>query len=314
MADDPDGAEQAPDPFALAPKEWGRETELRDGTPILIRQIRPEDRDRLVEGLRRLSPRSRYLRFHADVDHLTEEQVDYLTRVDHTEHEAIVALDLSQPDVPGIGVARYIRDAFERRVAEAAVTVADEYQGRGAGTLLLGALAARARRHGIEVFRNYVLASNQPMLEVFDGLGAQREQENERLWRVDLTLPERASDLPDSPAGRAFMAAAKEGFRLSSLFPPVWSRFTLRASGQDTAESIEDEFGVLRGELDAWLADREQRAPHWPVDRSDDAADHPADGPEGASNGRSGPPEDPAAETGDGEPDDADPASGPGAP
>jgi|GEM_PF-955825 len=264
MAHDPEAGDQQPDPFTLGTGEWGRETELRDGTPVLLRQIRPADRDRLVEGLERLSPRSRYLRFHADVDHLTEQQIDYLTHVDHAEHEAIVGLDLTRPHVPGIGVARYIRDAFERRVAEAAVTVADEYQGKGAGTLLLGALAVRARRQGIEVFRNYVLASNQPMLDVFDGLGAEREQETDRLWRVDLTLPERPSDLPDSPAGRAFMAAAKEGYRLSSLFPPVWSRFTFRSLGQDAVGSIAEEFGTLSGELDAWLADRERRYPQWP--------------------------------------------------
>jgi GNAT superfamily N-acetyltransferase len=228
-----------------------------------------------VEGLRRLSPRSRYLRFHADVEHLTDRQADYLTRVDHVEHEAIVALDLTRPEVPGIGVARYIRDPFERPVAEAAVTVADEYQGQGAGTLLLGALAVRARRQGIEVFRNYVLASNQPMLDVFDGLGAIREQETDRLWRVDLPLPERASDLPDSPAGRAFMAAAKEGFRLSSLLPPVWSRLTFRSVGEDVATGIADEFGALDDELDGWLADREHRYPRWPDEEaaSEDASD-----------------------------------------
>lgn len=278
--DDLNGGQPGPDPLTLAPKEWGRKAELRDGTPILLRQIRPEDRDRLVEGLRRLSPTSRYLRFHADVDHLTESQIDYLTRVDHAEHEAIVALDLTRPDVPGIGVARYIRDAFEREVAEAAVTVADEYQGKGAGTLLLGALSARARRQGIEVFRNYVLASNEPMLEVFDGLGAIRDQETDRLWRVDLPLPQRASDLPDSPAGRAFMAAAKEGFRLSSLFPPVWSRLSFRSVGQDAVEGIAEEFGALRGELDTWLADREHRYPRWPdeEDGGDDGGDTGEDG------------------------------------
>ncbi|MGM0617058.1 MAG: N-acetyltransferase family protein [Actinomycetota bacterium] len=291
MADDDPSGQQDRDPLTLAPKEWGRETELRDGTPVLLRQIRPEDRDRLVEGLARLSPSSRYLRFHADVERLTDRQIDYLTRVDHVEHEAIVALDLTRPDVPGIGVARYIRDAFERHVAEAAVTVADEYQGQGAGTLLLGALSARARRQGIEVFRNYVLASNQPMLEVFDDLGAIREQETDGLWRVDLPLPERASDLPDSPAGRAFMAAAKQGFRLSSLFPPVWSRLTSRHLGQEGAEGSTEEFALLRGELDAWLADREHRYPRWPgalrggqaaaQDEAHDAAqDEPQDEPQ----------------------------------
>ena len=266
MSETPNATEQPLDPLVLAPGEWGYETELRDGRPILLRQIRPEDRERLAEGLRRLSPGSRYLRFHADVDQLSDRQLDYLTRVDHVEHEAIVALDLQRPDVPGIGVARYIRDAFERHVAEAAVTVADEYHGLGAGTLLLGVLAARAREQGVEVFRNYVLASNDAMLEVFDALGAVRERENDRLWRVDLPIPERASDLPDSPAGRAFMAAAKQGYALSSLVPPVWSRLSFRGSGRDAADSIASELEELRGELDQWLADREQRYPRWPDD------------------------------------------------
>ncbi len=259
-------AEQPLDPMVLAPGEWGTEAELRDGRPILLRQIRPEDRDRLAEGLRRLSPTSRYLRFHADVEELSDRQLDYLTRVDHVDHEAIVALDLEQPEIPGIGVARYIRDPFERHVAEAAVTVADEYHGLGAGTLLLGVLASRARAQGIEVFRNYVLASNHAMLEVFDALGGIRERENQALWRVDLPLPQRPGDLPDSPAGRAFLAAAKQGFALSSLVPPVWSRFSFRGIGKDASESIASELAELRGELDQWLADREQRYPRWPDD------------------------------------------------
>jgi GNAT superfamily N-acetyltransferase len=266
MSETQNVAEQPLEPLALAPGEWGYEAELRDGRPILLRQIRPGDRERLAEGLRRLSPGSRYLRFHADVDQLSDRQLDYLTRVDHVEHEAIVALDPQRPDVPGIGVARYIRDAYERHVAEAAVTVADEYHGLGAGTLLLGALAARAREQGIEVFRNYVLASNEAMLEVFDALGAVRERENDRLWRVDLPIPERASDLPDSPAGRAFMAAAKQGYALSSLVPPVWSRLSFRGIGRDAADSIASELEELRGELDQWLADREHRYPRWPDD------------------------------------------------
>ena len=43
---------------------------LRDGTRALIRPIRPDDKRRLVEGFRAMSPRSRYLRFHAPVDGL----------------------------------------------------------------------------------------------------------------------------------------------------------------------------------------------------------------------------------------------------
>ncbi len=250
------------DPLRPERDEWHRRVELRDGTPVLLRQIRPEDRERLAEGLQQLSPASRYLRFHEVIDELSDEQLDYLTQVDHVDHEAIVAVDLDHPEVPGIGVARYIRDQDEPTVAEAAVTVADDYQGTGAGTLLLGALAARARANGVTVFRNYVLDGNRVMLEVFDHLGARRERETDGLWRVDLDVPDDEDGLPDSPAGRAFGAVAKERRRLASLFPPIWSRG--RSEREDAAEGEEDEgdeseLDDLREQLDQWLHDREDR-------------------------------------------------------
>ncbi len=255
------------DPFEVLPGTWSRRVELRDGTPVLLRQIRAEDRDRLAAGLQRLSSTSRYLRFHTDLEELTDRQLDYLTRIDHVDHEAIVALDLRHPEVPGVGVARYIRDPHQRHVAEAAITVADEYHGLGAGTLLLGVLSSHGRRHGIEVFRNYVLATNNAMLEVFDHLGADRELETTGLWRVDLPLPQDEDDLPDSPAGRAFLQAAKEGFRFSHLFPPVLCHLPWRArGGAADAGTIEEELTGLRDELSRWLADRESRDPAWPTD------------------------------------------------
>ena len=263
-----DGRDQPPDPLEVQRGEWYRRTELRDGTRVLIRQIRPSDRDRLTEGLRRLSPDSRYLRFHAEIDELTEEQLDYLTHVDHRDHEALVALDLEHPEVPGIGVARYIREPHEAEVAEAAITVADEYHGRGAGTLLLGALSVRARDNDVRVFRNYVLGENQAMLDVFDNLGATRQPEAPGLWCVDLELPESEDDLPESPVGRAFMTAARDGFRLSTLLPPVWGR--RRDTDDDTGPSrpgIKHEIASLDDDLAAWLADREHRRASWPGDQ-----------------------------------------------
>ena len=280
--DDPterSGEDEAVDPVHARPGEWSQRTSLRDGTPVLLRQVRPEDRDRLAEGLRQLSSTSRYLRFHADVSELSDEQLDYLTNVDHVDHEAIVAVDLDQPEVPGVGVARYIRDAYERHVAEAAVTVADEYQGQGAGTILLGALAARARQHGVEVFRNFVLASNESMLAVFDELGATREPEAGGIWRVDLPVPTRGSDLPASPAGKAFMAAAREEFRFCSLFPPVLRLVPRRDSDPGAVIDVADDADPdeLRDELDQWLADRDHRTAAWPLEPQDPQDPHESD-------------------------------------
>ncbi len=245
--------------------EWSSRAELRDGREILLRSIRPSDRERLIAGLRRLSPASRYLRFHAAVHELSDAQLDYLTQVDHHDHEAIVALDLADLDVPGVGVARYIREPFEPTVAEAAITVADEYHGLGAGTILLGALAARAREAGIEVFRNYVMDGNHAMLEVFDHLGAERELETDGLWRVDLEVPEGPEDVPDSRAGRAFLEAARSENLLASIIPPIWSRWRRRHGDHDRAgdadldDLVEAELLESQEDLERWLRSREER-------------------------------------------------------
>jgi RimJ/RimL family protein N-acetyltransferase len=256
-------------PFEVTPGAWSREVQLRDGSPVLLRQIRPEDRTRLAEGLKRLSPASRYLRFQRAVSELSDEELRYLTDVDHVDHEAIVAIDPGRPDRPGVGVARYIREPYEPEVAEAAITVADEYHGQGAGTLLLGALASRAQANGVRVFRSYVMDGNSAMLEVFDHLGGRRALETSGLWRVDLDLPRDEASIPASAAGRAFHEAAREEHHLVSLLPPIWSRRRRRKVASDLADETADagtisdddtaELLEIQAELDRWLERPEER-------------------------------------------------------
>jgi GNAT superfamily N-acetyltransferase len=185
-----------------------KEFVLRDGTRILVRPILPEDRDRLREGFVRLSAQSRYRRFLTSLEHLSDQQVRDLTEIDYDDHMAWVAIDSSRPARPGVGVARYVRLAEEPAVAEAAVTVLDEYQGRGIGTILLRMLAGSAREHGIRSFRGYVLAENAPMLDILQDLGATAVQEGP-LLRVDVPIPATADELPDTPTGRVFKSVAK---------------------------------------------------------------------------------------------------------
>lgn len=173
------------------------EVTLRDGTPVLLRPILPEDKAELLDGFRRLSPQSRYRRFLSPVDELTEEQLRDLTEVDYVDHFAWVAFDLSTPGRPGMGVARYIRVPGEPEVAEAAVTVVDDYQGRGLGTLLLEALGAVALENGISRFRGYALEENRAILEVLEGLGASTEHDSPGLVRVEIDL--RAGETRGSP-------------------------------------------------------------------------------------------------------------------
>lgn len=228
---------------------------LPDGTNLRVRRIRPEDRDRLEQGWEGLSADSRYMRFQHVVEHLSDEQLRRFTEVDHRDHVAWIALDTDHPEVPGAGVGRYIRLSDEPTVAEAALTVADEYQGRGIGTLLLSVLVEDALDNGVEVFRNYILEENESMLGLFDGLGATCAPEGDGVLRVDLPLPDDVADLPQTPVGRTMRQVRMAGHL--AMQPPVWIRDHDDGAGDADrpARQDEDRSTPGSGSLRDWLDD-----------------------------------------------------------
>ena len=141
---------------------------LRDGAEVRVRPIEPSDRDALAAAFERLSDESRYRRFLGPVEHLGPSTLAYLTEVDHSDHEALVAF---APAGDLVGVARYVREDEGDR-AEAAVTVADDWQGRGLGTALTALLAGRALDQGIERFTATMLAKNREMLDLLGTVGS----------------------------------------------------------------------------------------------------------------------------------------------
>src|SRR5262249_58813240 len=94
---------------------------------------------------------------------LSENVIRYLIDIDSCDHFAWVVLAADEPDEPGIASARYIREREAHDIAEVAFSVVDDYQGRGLGSFLLGALAVAATENGIHPFRAPVLPANEPM-------------------------------------------------------------------------------------------------------------------------------------------------------
>lgn len=133
---------------------------LRDGSVVLIRQIQATDMPLLSSVFARLSPTSRWMRFLAAKNHLTEAELRYLTDLDHHDHEALTALG---PGGQGLGVARYIRHPADPEIAEIAIAIVDDWHGRGLGTQLLTLLADRARRAGIRRFTALISPDNEAM-------------------------------------------------------------------------------------------------------------------------------------------------------
>ena len=195
-------------PVAHAVTAPSREFRLRDGKRVLVRPIQPVDRERLRVGLHQLSPTSRYHRFHAAVSELSTEQLRQLAEVDQVNHLAWIALDPALPGEPAVGVARCIRLPTEPHTAEVAVTVLDAYQGRGLGTLLLGVLSQAAAAHDIRTYRAYVEEDNDAMLRIFRDLGAHVGCLELGVYQLDIPVPERVDELPDTPTGRVFKAVA----------------------------------------------------------------------------------------------------------
>ncbi len=186
------------------------EFRLRDGSPVLIRPVRSDDKERLREGFERLSLVSRYRRFMNTPAGLSDEQLRYFTELDYHDHMAWIALDPTQSGQPALGIARHIRLANRPTAAEVAVTVMDSHQGRGLGTLLLGVLARSAAEQGIDTWVAWVLTENTPMLRIFKELGAREAQSQEPgVLRIEVPVPEDPADLPRTAAGRTFRATAK---------------------------------------------------------------------------------------------------------
>jgi GNAT superfamily N-acetyltransferase len=159
---------------------------LRDGSHIRIRQGQRADRELLLLGFEHLSPESRYRRFMAPMPELSEPMVRYLTEIDHHDHEAMIAVDEQTGE--GIGVARYVRDPNRPEVAEVAVTVIDDWQQRGVGTLLLEVISARAREEAITTFTALMLATNEEMIDLLRQLGPIRIVDREA-GTVEIELP-----------------------------------------------------------------------------------------------------------------------------
>ncbi len=181
-------------------------TTLRDGTPVVVRPLRPQDREIVRESFARLSPESRYFRFMTPVSSLSEAQLDYLTKLDFVDHVAWLAVRADRPE-EGLGVARYVRTKADPAIAEAAVAVVDDYQARGLGTLLLALLAIVARAAGVLTFRAFVVQHNLPMRNLLEQLGARTTLDSPGVLRMDVDLD--PDGLPDSPPARVLRAAAQ---------------------------------------------------------------------------------------------------------
>ncbi len=145
---------------------------LANGQRLLIRAIRPDDKQALVDMFARLSPETIYHRFLGAKKRLTREELVYLTELDFHRRAALVAVLAREGVERIVGVGRYASDTDSPADrAEVAITVEDAEQRRGIGTLLLEHLRTVANAEGIELFDVYLISDNVAPIALFEGSG-----------------------------------------------------------------------------------------------------------------------------------------------
>lgn len=188
-----------PNPFTGAglgekpAKEHSWDALLFDGQSVLIREIRKQDLELERRFIERLSPTSRRFRFLGTLVSPSDNLLRQLVVLDPARDVALIALISEGGEQSEIGVARLSEDGDD--TCEFAVTVSDEWQHKGLGTLLMQHLIYLAMDRGIKSIHSTDAEDNEPMREFAAHLGFKRTPDPD-----DATLVVHSLDLSASRA------------------------------------------------------------------------------------------------------------------
>ena len=143
--------------------------QLRDGTSLEIRALRPDDRDAMLESIGRFSNEALYRRFFAPKRNFSQREIDFFLNVDFESHVALVAVLCEHGQAVIVGGSRYV--ICRPGCAEIAFAVDDPHQKRGIATHLITHLIRIARAATLKELVAEVLPENMPMLKVFERCG-----------------------------------------------------------------------------------------------------------------------------------------------
>jgi acetyltransferase len=190
------------------PSAYVRPWQLRDGTPVTIRPIRPEDEPLLVAFHRTLSEQSVYQRYFHMMSLNHRSTHERLVRICFTDYDREMALVVDQRDPDGghrlLAVGRLSR-LHGGNDAEFTMLVSDAHQRQGLGGELLFQLLRIGRDEGIDRVSAQILRQNVAMQRLCRRLGFRLHQGTDALLAelelADWEPRERGGPTPDGPRG-----------------------------------------------------------------------------------------------------------------
>ena len=171
---------------------------------LCFKMLEKGDRQRFIDGFNKLSAKSVYRRFFGFMKELTEEQLEDFLNTDKKDHVAWSAFDIKGEDIIGIGVGRFKRSEIKSNEAELALTVIDEYQDKGAGTVLLGIMYYLAMKVDIDVFTGIIMSDNSKLIKRFKELDAQMTRIGSE-YEMRLPIYKDFNDIPKTRYSRVFL-------------------------------------------------------------------------------------------------------------
>lgn len=160
----------------------------RSGAPILIRPAWAGDVPLLIQLFNCLSWRSIEFRFLCNIKSLPRQWLEAFCSIDYDRDVAMVAARATRYGERIVAACHIFRD-HESNSGEVALVVADPWQRKGIGTLLLARSMVIARRLGMRSIWGLVPMENKPGLALAEKFRFRRNPEREEgLYRFERTL------------------------------------------------------------------------------------------------------------------------------
>ena len=153
----------------MMPATYSVRERLRDGRPVEIRALRPDDEADMLAAIDRTGADSLQRRFFVTKRGFSEKEKAFFMNIDFVNHVALIAVT-DEGDRPVIvGGGRYV--VTRPGEAEVAFVVVDAFQGQGIGALLTRHLTGLARAAGLKELIADVLPENMAMRKVLGKFG-----------------------------------------------------------------------------------------------------------------------------------------------
>ena len=179
---------------------------LPGGSTLRLRPLVPQDREELVDVIGRQSAEWLRYRFFTP-GQPSSRTIDHLVNINYIDHFAWVAMAGESRN--GIAIGRYVRLHTEPTTADVSFAVVGDHQGRGLGTLLLGAVAVTAANAGITDLVAEVLYENRPMRAVFNKVGGRWTHLEPGIQSVRLPVAAAAELIPTEVADHLVRTAGE---------------------------------------------------------------------------------------------------------